>query len=62
MIRPTKGKLGANSTVTPEMINNAFYNSPLAARSDIELAKIASRKRNMYIANLWHVHTGVIYD
>ncbi|HCG5116825.1 TPA: hypothetical protein NJY80_000011 [Vibrio parahaemolyticus] len=24
MIRPTKGKLGTNSTITPEMINNAL--------------------------------------
>ncbi|MCR9546938.1 hypothetical protein, partial [Vibrio antiquarius] len=35
----------------------SFLFEPLAARSDIEHAKIASRKRNFYSLDLWHFHS-----
>ncbi|HHC6575108.1 TPA: hypothetical protein ACN34E_000226 [Vibrio parahaemolyticus] len=63
MIRPTKGKLGTNSTITPEMINNAFYNSPFGAFTKVGAPTFTElQERRLAILRLDIVLRKAIYD
>ncbi|TOH06783.1 hypothetical protein CGI90_23605 [Vibrio parahaemolyticus] len=63
MIRPTKGKLGTNSTITPEMINNAFYNSQFGAFTKVGAPTFAElQERRLAILRLDIVLRKAIYD
>ena len=53
MITPTTGKLGLNSTVTPEMINCAFFNSPFGAFTKVGAPTFAElQERRLAILRL----------
>ncbi|EJB0396780.1 hypothetical protein MUJ57_004611 [Vibrio parahaemolyticus] len=63
MIRPTKGTLGTNSTITPEMINNAFYNSPFGAYKKVGAPTFLElQQRRLAILRFDIVLRKVIYD